>query len=150
MKSVTRTAVGGPPAKEEDMVAQMASDMVAKIGSQHLSSLQEQQPLNDPLNSALESSLLWLDMPKLQQQLAQPSTPTEKSPLKLTLESNNFKDLTRTDRAAITRAVKEVSKAATTSSPSSAGSVGGGRKRERSGDWAEARQSAEAALFDGL
>merc|ERR1719473_704922 len=124
----------------------MASDIVKKISSKHLSSMQDQLSLNDPLNSTLQS---WLDMPKLRQQLAQPSAPTEKSPLKLTLESNNFNDLTRTDRAAITRAVKEVSKA-TASSPSLDGLVDSCRKRGRTGDGAVAKQSAEAALFDGF
>ena len=130
------------------MAARVASDMVARIGPQKLSSSEQQPPLSDPLACSLESSLLCLDMPKLRQQLAhQPPAVAEKSPLKLALESNSFKGLTRNDKAAITRAVEDVSMAADMrqvawqygSSASAAGGMAVWQQRQRGSPSAAAR-----------
>ena len=97
--------------EEEDIVKQMASDMVAQMSSKRIASLQEQQPLNDPFNSLLESSLLWLDLPLLRTQISQPPTPAAKSSFSLALKADSFENVTHSDTVVMSKAVKDFGKA---------------------------------------
>merc|ERR1711865_82995 len=88
-----------------------ASDMVAQMSAKRIASLQEQQPLNDPFNSLLESSLLWLDLPLPRGRVSQPPTPAAKSSVSLALKTDSFKNITHVDTAAMSKAVTDYGKA---------------------------------------